>query len=75
MAPLTLSTTRPFRRIMTVGIPLIANLPANWGFSSVLICTTTPEPASSSAASCTTGAKLRQCGHQGAQNSASIGPG
>jgi hypothetical protein len=40
-----------------------------------LICTTTPVPASSPATVCTTGAKSRQCGHQGAQNSARTGPG
>jgi hypothetical protein len=44
------------------------------GFSSVLICTTATLPASSLAISRTTGAKSRQCGHHGAQNSARIGP-
>jgi len=75
MAPVTLSITCPLLRIRTAGIDLILNLSASRGFSWVLTCTTTPFPASSPATVCTTGAKSRQCGHQGAQNSARIGPG
>jgi hypothetical protein len=41
----------------------------------VLIWTIAPLPAIAIAACCTAGAKSRQCGHQGAQNSAIKGPG
>ena len=74
MAPLTLSVSLPSSKRMRVGIPLILNLAASWGFASVLTCTTAPLPANSLAASCTAGAKSRQWGHHGAQNSAITGP-
>lgn len=51
------------------------NRPARPGFSSVFTWTTAHFPASSFAASRTAGAKFRQWGHQGAQNSATTWPG
>jgi hypothetical protein len=40
----------------------------------VFTVTTAAVPARARATLCTTGAKSRQCGHQGAQNSARTGP-
>ena len=55
-------------------MPRTAKREASFGFSSVFIWMTAALPANSSAACRTAGANETQCGHHGAQNSASIGP-
>ena len=73
-APGSWPATFPLRSRWITGMPLTAKRAARLGFSSVLIWIIAALPASISAAFRTAGANERQCGHQGAQNSASIGP-
>ena len=67
--------TFPCTSSMITGMPLTPKRDARERFSSVFTWTTAACPASFSATVRTAGANEVQCGHQGAQNSASTGPG
>lgn len=65
----------PPRNSIVTGMPLTPKRAARAGFSWVFTWTTAAVPASFSAIVRTAGANETQCGHQGAQNSTSTGPG
>src|SRR5205807_8884380 len=73
VAPTTRSSSRPFLKRISVGMPLIPNRCDTDGLSSTFNLTTRALPAYFSATASTVGASIRHGAHQAAQKSTSTG--